>query len=284
MKKADLLSTLFVGIDISSRENVVAVMDFESTKPIASFAVPNNEPGAEEMAKKISAFITPESGLKRLVIGLESTSFYGVHLANYLSTCRELMPFHTEVYCLNPKSIANYKKSYIGLSKNDYIDAFIIADFARVGRITTKPWRGCQYLALQRLTRHRLHLVKALSREKTYMLSNIFLKFSEFTMLDTEEQPFSNEFGATASAVLTEFLSTEEIVDMPMEKLVEFICEKGRNRFTDPQKTAKLLQAAAKNSYRYKHALAPTARKAIRLIFRLLTKNQIYSRNRVGQV
>lgn len=78
MKKADLLSTLFVGIDISSRENVVAVMDFESTKPIASFAVPNNEPGAEEMAKKISAFITPESGLKRLVIGLESTSFYGV--------------------------------------------------------------------------------------------------------------------------------------------------------------------------------------------------------------
>ena len=29
LKKADLLSTLFVGIDISSRENVVAVMDFE---------------------------------------------------------------------------------------------------------------------------------------------------------------------------------------------------------------------------------------------------------------
>lgn len=271
MKKADLLSTLFVGIDISSRENVVAVMDFESTKPIASFAVPNNEPGAEEMAKKISTFITPESRLKRLVIGLESTSFYGVHLANYLSTCHELMPFHTEVYCLNPKSIANYKKPYIGLSKNDYIDAFIIADSARVGRITTKPWRGCQYLALQRLTRHRLHLVKALTREKTYMLSNIFLKFSEFTMLDTEEQPFSNEFGATASAVLTEFLSTEEIVDMPMEKLVEFICEKGRNRFPDPQKTAKLLQAAAKNSYRLDKCLYEPLTVAIASSFTMIS-------------
>lgn len=54
------------------------------------------------------------------------------------------MPFHTEVYCWNPKCIANYKKSYIGLGKNDYVDAFIIADFARVGKITTKPWRGCQ--------------------------------------------------------------------------------------------------------------------------------------------
>lgn len=171
MKKADLLSTLFVGIDISSRKNVVVVMDFESTKPIASFAVPNNEPSAEEMAKKISTFITPESGLKKLVIGLESTSFYGVHIANYLSTCRELMPFHTEVYYLNQKSIANYKKSYIGLSKNDYIDAFVIADFSRVGRITTKPWRGCQYLALQRLTRHRLHLVKALTKEYGFCMA-----------------------------------------------------------------------------------------------------------------
>ena len=215
LKKADLLSTLFVGIDISSRENVVAVMDFESTKPIASFAVPNNEPGAEEMAKKISAFITPESGLKRLVIGLKSTSFYGVHIANYLSTCRELMPFHTEVYCLNPKSIANYKK--------------------------------------------------------TYMLSNIFLKFSEFTMLDTEEQPFSNEFGATASAVLTEFLSTEEIVDMPMEKLVEFICEKGRNRFPDPQKTAKLLQTAASNSYRLDKCLYEPLTVAIASSFTMIS-------------
>ena len=271
LKKADLLSTLFVGIDISSRENVVAVMDFESTKPIASFAVPNNEPGAEEMAKKISTFITPESGLKKLVIGLESTSFYGVHIANYLSTCRELMPFHTEVYCLNPKSIANYKKSYIGLSKNDYIDAFVIADFARVGRITTKSWRGCQYLALQQLTRHRLHLVKALTREKTYMLSNIFLKFSEFTMLDTEEQPFSNEFGATASAVLTEFLSTEEIVDMSMEKLVEFICEKGRNRFPDPQKTAKLLQVAARNSYRLDKCLYEPLTVAIASSFTMIS-------------
>ena len=84
LKKADLLSTLFVGIDISSRENVVAVMDFESTKPIASFGVPNNEPDAEEMAKKISAFIAPESGLKRLVIGLESTSFLWCYIANYL--------------------------------------------------------------------------------------------------------------------------------------------------------------------------------------------------------
>ena len=88
MKKADLLSTLFVGIDISSRENVVAVMDFESTKPIASFAVPNNEPGAEEMAKKISTFITPRiisfvskiSALSTKLIFLFTTKYFSMKL------------------------------------------------------------------------------------------------------------------------------------------------------------------------------------------------------------
>lgn len=249
LKKADLLTTLFVGIDISSRENVVAFLDFESTKPIESFAVPNNEPGAEVMARRIAEFLSA-SKLTRLTVALESTSFYGVHVANYLSSCTQLMPFHTEVYCLNPKLVANYKKSYNDLGKNDYIDAFIIADFARVGRITTKPWRGSQYLALQRLTRHRLHLVKSLSREKSYMASNIFLKFSELALLDDESRPFSNDFGATASAVLTDFLSTEEIIEMPMEELVKFICDKGRGRFAEPEKTAKLLQSAARNSYR----------------------------------
>ncbi|WP_288186049.1 transposase [uncultured Sporomusa sp.] len=69
------------------------------------------------------------------MVALESTSFYGIHIANYLSSCKLLMPFHTHVYCLNPKMIANYKKSYIDLGKNDGIDAFVIADFARVAEL-----------------------------------------------------------------------------------------------------------------------------------------------------
>jgi len=37
-------------------------------------------------------------------------------------------------------------------------DSFVMADFASVGRISIQPWRGAQYLALQRFTRHRLHI------------------------------------------------------------------------------------------------------------------------------
>ncbi len=250
MKKADLLSTLFVGIDISSRSNVVALLDFESQKTLQSFAVGNNQPGAVELANRLADYLHSRKDLTKLVVALESTSFYGIHVANYLSSCEVLASFHTAVYCLNPKAIKNYKKSFIDLGKNDYVDAFVIADFARANRITTKPWRGSQFLALQRLTRHRLHLAKSLTREKAYMLSNIFLKFSEFSLLDAEDQPFSNSFGTTASSVLTDFLSTEEIIEMPTENLISYICEKGHNRFPNPEKTASLLQQAARNSYR----------------------------------
>ena len=53
MKKTDLLSTLFVGIDISSRSNVVALLDFESQKPLRTFSVANNQPGAMELAQQL---------------------------------------------------------------------------------------------------------------------------------------------------------------------------------------------------------------------------------------
>ena len=110
MKKADLLSTLFVGIDISSRSNVVALLDFESQKPLQSFAVGNNQPGAVKLANRLADYLRSRKDLTKLVVALESTSFYGVHVTNYLSSCDVLASFHTAVYCLNPKAIKNYKK------------------------------------------------------------------------------------------------------------------------------------------------------------------------------
>lgn len=250
MKKADLLSTLFVGIDVSSKENVVCFLDFTSQKPITSFAVTNNQPGAIELSNHITDFMRQRTDLKSVTVALESTSYYGIHIANYLSSSLSLIPFNISVYCINPMLVHGYKKTFVGMSKNDYVDAFAIADFARVGKITSSPWRGSQFLALQRLARHRLHLAKALTREKTYMLSNIFLKFSELPLLEKDAQPFSNNYGSTATSVLTDFLSTDEIADMPLESLVDFIVEKGKNRFTEPLKTAELLQKAARDSYR----------------------------------
>ena len=163
--KIDHLSTLCVGLDIGSRNNYITALDFDSNRLINMKPVPNAASGVESMEEMILAVLEANSQFKYLLIAMESTSFYGVHVANYLSTSDRLKPYGVKVFCLNPKEVANYKKSFTGLGKNDGLDSFIVADYIRVGRIAIEPWRGAQYLALQRLTRQRRHVTEAITRE-----------------------------------------------------------------------------------------------------------------------
>jgi len=225
--KNNFLSTLFVGIDVSSKTNVLCALDFQGNKLLYLKAL-NNQPGAESILSSILECLI-SNNLKFVVVALESTSFYSTHIANFLSSNEVLLAYTPMIYCLNPKTIANYRKSFIDMDKTDPLDAFIIADFERCGRITSQPWRGAHFLALQRLTRHRLHLVESASREKAYMVSNIYLKFSQLAAVKDEDKPFSNTYGATSEAVLTEFLSLDDIAYSSLEDLVEFIKYKGIN-------------------------------------------------------
>lgn len=63
-------------------------------------------------------------------------------------------------------------------------------------------------------------------------------------------KPFGNLYGATSSAILTEFLSPQEIIDMPEEDLLAFLAQRSRNRICDLSKTSELLRKAARDSYR----------------------------------
>lgn len=249
-----LTATLFVGMDVSSKTNYVYAMDFFGNK-LLSFEASNNLPGAQVILEKIINTLQ-NNNLSYLTAAMESTSFYSWHIANFLSSNEALVWFKPKIYCLNPKVIKAYKKSFTDMDKTDPLDALAIADFARVGKINASPWKGGQYIALQRLTRCRLHIIENISREKSYILSNIFLKFSELAVLDKREHPFSNTFGASALATLTDFLSTEDIANSSIEELVSFLVDKGKNRFTNPEATAKLLKKAARDSYRLDKALS----------------------------
>ena len=250
MLKINYTSTLFVGIDVSSKSNRVYAMDFEENRYISS-SFGNNQPGADELAAMIAQCMKKHSNLVSIIVALEATSAYSVHIASFLSTSEMLMPYKPYVFCVNPKATSNYRRSYIGMEKTDPTDAFLIADFARVGRTKKlEPWRGGQYIALKRLTRRRMHLAECITREKTYMVSNLYLKFSELQLLEGDDRPFSDIYGATSAAVLTEFLSPQEIIDSSEEDLLTFLARKSRNRITDISRTSELLRKAARDSYR----------------------------------
>lgn len=53
------------------------------------------------------------------------------------------------------------------------------------------------------------------------------MKFSELAVLDKDDKPFSNTYGVTCAAVLTEFLSLDGITYSSIEDLVDFVRQKG---------------------------------------------------------
>ena len=106
------------------------------------------------------------------------------------------------------------------------------------------------------------------------MVSNIYLKFSELAVLDKGDKPFSNTYGATSAAVLTDFLSLDDITYAPIEDLVAFVREKGKNRFSDPHETARILQKAARDSYRLDKVLYEPLNVAIASSFNVIKATQ----------
>lgn len=237
---------LFIGIDISSTPgNVAAFLDSDGQRINKDFPFANNLSGAESFASK-TLNLAESSNMDSISIGIESTGVYSWHLQNFLSSHQKLAQFNLKVYQINPKLTRNFKKAYPDLSKTDPIDAFVIADRVRFGRLPLPVSNDYIYLSLQRLTRYRFHLMQDIAREKTRFLTTLFFKFSNYK----QDSPFSNLFGKTSSTVLTEFYSTDEIVSMSLEDLTSFLTEKGKNRFVEPLSIAKELKRIANLSYR----------------------------------
>ena len=245
------MSPMLIGVDVSLRSHHVQFMD-GAGRSLASFSVPNDQSGADTLIHKMLDTASKEK-LKHLHIGMEATSNLGWHLAHYLKS--ELQNYEpnvmSQVYVLNARKVARFKKGYDTLPKNDRIDAWVIADHLRFGRLPHEMKDIIQYEALQRLTRTRFHLMKNIKRDKTYFLNQVFLKFSGMR----QDNPFSNTFGSTSLAVIQE-LEPDQIMAMSMEELIEFLQDKGKNRFENPEEIATYLKKIARSSYRLDKAMA----------------------------
>lgn len=234
---------LFVGIDVSSQDMKVCAMDVAG-ETLLSLTVDNNLTGASYLRDQI-VDIAQKNLIQEIQIGMEATSVYSWHPAMFFHEDESLKTFKVQVFTINPKLIKKFKESYVDLDKTDQIDAWIIADRLRFGRLRLSAVMQEQYIALQRLTRMRYHLVYNLTREKQYFLQHLFYKCSSFT---TEVE--SSVFGNALMELLLEQYSLDEIGSMDIQVLASFLQEKAKNRFTDAECVAKSIQKAARSSYR----------------------------------
>ena len=239
------MNPLYVGIDVSSKNNVIYLMLPNGDKH-SSFSLANSHDGSTQLVKRIFTAMT-SNNIDSVLIGLEATSVYGDNLLYFLKEDATLASFDRKIHVLNPKQVNKFKESYNDLPKNDYIDAFVIADCLRFGRINKEVYMDdYRYKALQNLTRARYFAVTNLTKEKQRFINVLFKKYSTMT----QEKVFSDTFSTTALAVYEKFESAETLAKMDLQELTAFIMEKGKNRFPDPDAVAKALQKAARSSYR----------------------------------
>lgn len=96
--------TLFIGIDLSLKNNHVVALDSNGAKR-ASFAIGNDLPGAKRLKKKILQLASIHHATL-IKIGMEATSLSWWHLHQFLIQDETLSKdFSLEVYTLNPKLV-----------------------------------------------------------------------------------------------------------------------------------------------------------------------------------
>ena len=250
------MNPLFVGIDVSRRNNVAYLMNPDGSKH-SSFSVQNNLGGAKLLSERIVSALSSMQ-LSDVMIGLEATSIYGNSLVYALREDGSLGQFHRKIHVLNPKQVKKFKEAYPDLPKNDFVDAFVIADHLRFGRIAKAVYMDdYRYQALRTLTRARFDVIQNLTREKQRFANYLFLKCSGMA----QDKDIRNT-SATIIALMEQFETVDDLANADLEELTAFLDEKGRN-FADPAAKAKAILDAAKGSYRLPKTVNDTVNQAM---------------------
>lgn len=239
---------LFVGIDVSSETLDICYLQSDQ-KILNQMTVDNSLVGASLIQSNILTY-TAHQEYEQIIIGLESTSVYSFHPATFLHQDEALQALNVTVSVINPTKIHRFKKMF-DEDKTDRADAYRIADFLRLDIHQNSLIKEEQYLALQRLTRSRYQLVTQLTECKQHFIENLYYKCN--TLKQTVD---TSIFGSTMMALLTEGQSLDEVAEMPLEDLSDFLHTKGRGRFADSEKLAKSIQKAIRSSYRLGEVMA----------------------------
>ena len=233
---------LLVGIDVSSEKLDSCFLDSDD-QVLLEESLPNTIAGASQIKAHILKF-NESVHYDRIIVGMEATSVYSFHPSTFLAEDQDLKALKVEVVVMNPKAIHRFKGLF-DEDKTDQIDAYRIADFLRFDRFNVSLLKEEQYMALQRLTRSRYQLICQLTEMKQHFLENLYYKCNTLT-----KEVDTSVFGSTMMDLLTDSMSLDEIAAMPLEDLAAFLQEKGRGRFSDPDKLAKSISKAIKGSYR----------------------------------
>ena len=190
--------TLFAGIDLGLDALVVVVLDALRQR-LDRFRTSNDAEGYAYLRQRLQRTIEKQ-GAPGILVGMEPTNYYWKSVGYDLE--RHAIPFRL----VNALTVKRHREGdQLDRSKDDWRDAFVIADLLRDGKFTqTGLPHGVYaelqmgYPAYQRLRRDR-------GRQVTLLVNTVRQVFPEF------EQVFKDVSGATATAAISAGLVPQEI-------------------------------------------------------------------------
>ncbi len=162
---------IYVGVDIAKTTHYACVMNDKHTLLTKPFAFTNDEAG---FAKFRAAF--QKHPKDKVVVGLESTSFYGENLIAFLAG------LGYQVALINPIEISNARKKQIRNAKTDKKDAAHICKYLATQEYRLLQPKELQMLALRGLCRFWQTMKKSKTRLKTQLVSYLDLCFPEYAV------------------------------------------------------------------------------------------------------
>ncbi len=162
-KSKEARMNLYVGIDIAKRDFVGAMELADGSLKRSTKKLGNNTKGWNTLKSWVSRE-TSTCREDRVHLGIESTGGYEMPMVEWL---REHCDF--EITILNPIQVKRFIQSQLIRTKNDPVDARMIAHYMAVHQPdpTSAPREGIK--ELKELTRHLDHLVRKRAAEKTYL-------------------------------------------------------------------------------------------------------------------
>ncbi len=207
----------YIGIDIAKKRHEVCFLD-ESGNVLDgnSFQIPNTASGLDKLQNYLDKYgLTAVNSL----VGMEATGHYWLVLYSWL------IEQGFDVKVINPIVTDAYRNMLIRKTKNDRIDAEVVARVLKMGEYQETSLLDDDTLALRQLCRYRLSQTQTTSDLKRKVIALLDQVFPEYDTL------FSDVFGLSSKELLKNYTTPEEIASIHTRKLANILNKASRGRF-----------------------------------------------------
>lgn len=221
-----------LGIDIGKKTHVAALMNEQGTVVKSPVSFAQTAAGWQCLVSYLNNCIDPMD-YPSVHAGFEATGHYWISL--YL----KLKALGCRVSVLNPLEVKAFRNEGIRGNKTDAIDAVKIAKLLRFGEFREAHVPSEALVGLRQLTRLQGDLAVMVGQLKQKCLAVLDRVFPEYDEL------FSDAFGTSSRALLSEASTPEAIAAIPTEKLTSLLRTASRGRFKEKHASLVKQQAAA---------------------------------------